>query len=147
MSSHIWNQAFSFEELRSFTVGHTGSIVNVPCPLCGPLCRSPHNRVRKVLRIWNEADDFITYRCARCGEKGGVRDHTAATKGPRQLQQPQNAGPNKDDLRRLKIARYLYRRSLPSPAPRPKLISAYVNPGSIVRRSAFCRQLAITPRR
>jgi hypothetical protein len=114
MSSHTWNQAFSFEELRSFTVGHTGSIVNVPCPLCGPLCRSPHNRVRKVLRIWNEADDFITYRCARCGEKGGVRDHTAATKGPRQLQQPQNARPNKDDLRRLKIARYLYRRSLPS---------------------------------
>jgi hypothetical protein len=44
--------------------------IDVACPLCGPQCKSPVNRKRKVLRIWRYDPDFASYNCARCGEHG-----------------------------------------------------------------------------
>ena len=61
--------ALSFEQLESFVGGHAGH-VDVACPLCGPYCKSPSNRRRKVLRIWCDEPDFLTYSCARCGAQG-----------------------------------------------------------------------------
>ncbi|MBB3540793.1 toprim domain-containing protein [Rhizobium sp. BK399] len=46
------------------------------CPECGPGCKSPANRVRKVLRLWPIADGIIGYHCCRCPveQSGYVRD-------------------------------------------------------------------------
>jgi hypothetical protein len=44
--------------------------IDVACPLCGPQCKSPINRKRKVLRIWRHDPGFASYNCARCGEAG-----------------------------------------------------------------------------
>jgi hypothetical protein len=53
----------SFDRLASLSGGKR--VTDAACPLCGPECRSPTNRVRKVLRIWNEGN-FITFNCERC---------------------------------------------------------------------------------
>jgi hypothetical protein len=50
---------------------------DVACPVCGPNCRSPANRRRKVLRIWRLALAFATFRCARCDLHGWARDKDA----------------------------------------------------------------------
>ena len=52
--------AISFDELRHL-VGGRGQ-VDAACPRCGPGRKSPHNRTRKVLRIWDDGGDFITPR-------------------------------------------------------------------------------------
>ncbi|MCA1444709.1 toprim domain-containing protein [Ensifer sp. IC4062] len=44
------------------------------CPLCGPLCRTPVNRKRKVLRLWRLSDVAISFSCARCEAKGYALD-------------------------------------------------------------------------
>jgi hypothetical protein len=44
--------------------------IDTACPLCGPQCKSPINRRRKVLRIWRHEPGFASYYCARCGEHG-----------------------------------------------------------------------------
>ncbi len=44
-----------------------------PCPNCGPDCRSPLNRKRKTLRVWNDGNGFISWRCARCDATGWKR--------------------------------------------------------------------------
>jgi hypothetical protein len=49
-------------------------VIDVPCLICGPERRSPINRRRKVLRVWRLEPGFATYHCARCGERGHVRD-------------------------------------------------------------------------
>jgi hypothetical protein len=51
-------------------------IFDVPCPLCGPF-RSPRGQKRRVLRVWRVEPSFATYCCARCGERGYVRDRHA----------------------------------------------------------------------
>jgi hypothetical protein len=61
-----------FNTLRSLSSGRP--LVDVACPTCGPRARSLHNRVRKVLRIWDNGSDFITYACARCDESGYSKD-------------------------------------------------------------------------
>ncbi|WEJ11581.1 toprim domain-containing protein [Sinorhizobium prairiense] len=43
------------------------TVADVACPECGPSCRSPANRRRRVLRLWQHGDDSISYRCMRCG--------------------------------------------------------------------------------
>ncbi len=50
---------------------------DVPCPLCGPSKSNASSRRKPVLRIWRNEPAFATYHCARCGEKGYVRDGTA----------------------------------------------------------------------
>jgi hypothetical protein len=44
--------------------------IDLACPICGPGCKSPVNRKRKVLRIWRHETGFATYHCCRCGEDG-----------------------------------------------------------------------------
>jgi hypothetical protein len=44
--------------------------IDVACPFCGPQCKSPLNRKRKVLRVWRHYPSFATFNCARCGEHG-----------------------------------------------------------------------------
>jgi Toprim domain len=65
--------ALTFERLLQSINGKFG-IHDIACPLCGPEKRSPSNRVRRVLRLWYVSPGFIAFVCARCGEKGFVRD-------------------------------------------------------------------------
>jgi hypothetical protein len=58
----------SFQELDDLSRG--AAVADVACPLCGPSRRAAVNRARKVLRIWNSGDDFISYFCSRCEAKG-----------------------------------------------------------------------------
>ena len=44
--------------------------IDLACPSCGPLCKSPANRKRKVLRVWCDDPDFARFNCARCGAHG-----------------------------------------------------------------------------
>lgn len=63
-----------YRELIQLNRGH--HLVDVACPLCGPVCKTPHNRARKVLRTWEE-DGFITYRCARCRATGWAKGESS----------------------------------------------------------------------
>lgn len=69
----------SFESLIDLGGGRFGKS-DVACPWCGPSRHHADNRKRRVLRIWL-TDDWATYNCARCGEKGWVRKNGGA--GPR----------------------------------------------------------------
>lgn len=68
----------TLDELRDLTGGTIG-ITDVACPLCGPQARHQHNRIRKVMRVWDEGEDFVTYCCQRCGESGYARGNGGAT--------------------------------------------------------------------
>jgi len=51
-------------------------VVDVPCPHCSPH-RRPTNRRKRVLRIWRELADVLTYCCIHCGAHGLAHDrHT-----------------------------------------------------------------------
>jgi hypothetical protein len=64
--------ALDFRDAESLLDGR--ALADVACPWCGPECRAPVNRRRKVLRLW-AALGFISFYCIRCGESGYVRDH------------------------------------------------------------------------
>jgi hypothetical protein len=74
-------QALTFGGLLQAINSEFG-VHDVPCPLCGPDRRSPANRVRPVLRVWHVSANFISYTCARCGEKGYVREGTRSRINP-----------------------------------------------------------------
>lgn len=76
----------SLPELRGLTGGRHG-IIDVACPLCGPYARSPSNRKREVLRIWDKGD-IVTFKCARCNAKGWVKDGAAKQHIPVANQSP-----------------------------------------------------------
>lgn len=63
----------TLHEIERLTGGRVG-VFDVACPTCGPQRRSPINRRRKVLRVWQVEPTFATFHCARCGEHGHVRD-------------------------------------------------------------------------
>lgn len=71
-------------EIATLTGGRIGTF-DVPCPLCSPFKRSPRNRRRPVLRVWQVEHGFATFCCARCGEKGYARDQTAPKPDPVKL--------------------------------------------------------------
>jgi hypothetical protein len=60
-------------DVLALAVGRYGKI-DMACPSCGPFCKRPVNRRRKVLRIWRHNQDFATYNCARCGVHGFTRN-------------------------------------------------------------------------
>ncbi|MCF6110830.1 toprim domain-containing protein [Mesorhizobium muleiense] len=64
--------ALSFDLLERLIRGRPGKH-DVACPLCGPDRRSPINRNRPVLRVWATEPGFLSFHCARCGEKGYAR--------------------------------------------------------------------------
>ncbi|MDX0657908.1 hypothetical protein GOD21_12845 [Sinorhizobium medicae] len=55
----------------------TRTQADCPCPVCGPGCRDPRNRRRKVLRLWHMSEDAISFRCVRCEAKGYAVDWQA----------------------------------------------------------------------
>jgi hypothetical protein len=67
--------------VNALTGGKLGTH-DVPCPLCGPLKRKPISQRKQVLRIWHSEPAFASFHCARCGEKGYVRDTTAVSLDP-----------------------------------------------------------------
>jgi hypothetical protein len=62
-----------FETLQELSRG--AERIDVACLLCGPGCKTPSNRTRKVLRIYNKGDGFATFNCQRCGESGYAHEH------------------------------------------------------------------------
>lgn len=91
-------EAFTLDELRDLTSGAIG-ITDVACPLCGPQARHQHNRIRKVMRVWDEGEDFVTYCCQRCGESGYARGNGGAAakkKTPRPAPASAAAKPDED---------------------------------------------------
>lgn len=68
--------SITFDEIDRLT-GFALGMVDTPCPECGPGRTAPANRTRKVLRIWRQEPGFASYKCARCGLSGWVREcHT-----------------------------------------------------------------------
>jgi hypothetical protein len=68
-------------EIDALTGRRLGAF-DVPCPMCGPLRRSARNQRKPVLRIWRTEPGFATFPCARCGERGFVRDRDNPTRAP-----------------------------------------------------------------
>jgi hypothetical protein len=75
----------TFQALLHAIRGRLG-IHDVACPLCGPDRQSPRNRARQVLRVWFVSPGFISFSCARCGEKGYCSDRDALRIDPSQYQ-------------------------------------------------------------
>jgi hypothetical protein len=75
----------TFHDLRAL-VGDRYGRFDVPCPACGPLCRAASNRRRPVLRVWREEAEFISFYCARCGQRGFAKDFESPTPAPRDLE-------------------------------------------------------------
>jgi len=63
--------SLAYDAILAATGGKTGKI-DVACPECGPIAKASSNRVRKVLRVWDDGE-FATYNCARCGIKGWAK--------------------------------------------------------------------------
>jgi Toprim domain-containing protein len=98
-----------FNNLRCLSGGKP--LVDAACPLCGPSRKSPSNRTRKVLRIWDNGGDFITFKCSRCGESGYAKaDNTGrATSCRVEPAKIKPVLPDKSDT-----ARFLWERSEPA---------------------------------
>ena len=90
--------------LHELTGGKRG-VTDAACPTCGPDCRTPSNRTRKVMRIWEE-DGFFTYCCARCSASGWAKDERS---GHSERPRPVKTEPVKDNS---ELARLLWDRSL-----------------------------------
>jgi hypothetical protein len=73
--------SLSFDRARDLTGGKFGA-VDAPCPICGPQRRSVANQRRKTLRLWCTDPSFISYHCARCGERGWANDSDARSLAP-----------------------------------------------------------------
>jgi Toprim domain-containing protein len=111
------NISLSFDELRDLSRDNGCGVTDAPCPLCGPGRRSPVNQRRKTLRLWCEDPNFISYHCARCGERGwasssnAVRSSIPASNIPAIKAEIDRR--NFDEAReRLKVAMSLWRRRL-----------------------------------
>jgi hypothetical protein len=70
-----------FETLVNLSRG--AAVADAACPLCGPARKHASNRTRKVMRIWNEGDDFITYHCERCAASGHAKAKGSQQSAPR----------------------------------------------------------------
>ena len=103
--------ALSYQELVDLCAGKWGK-VDVACPFCGPACKAPINRKRKVLRIWRE-DRFASYNCARCNEKGGAGDGSRQNVVQVKPRIPKPETPDHDAARRLATAKWIWEECVP----------------------------------
>jgi hypothetical protein len=104
------DSAISFDELRALSGGRPQ--VDAACPLCGPSRKTGAGRVRKVLRIWDDGDDFITFRCARCEEQGFAKDDARPRSESRPRPRPAPKAEPVED--KSATARFLWDRSQPA---------------------------------
>lgn len=104
------DDSISFEVLDA--LASTKSITDAACPLCGPDCKSGINQRRKVLRIWRDEADFITYKCARCEASGYARREArpSASAAPRPKRETPPAEPPRD---KSDLARFLWDKAQP----------------------------------
>jgi hypothetical protein len=61
----------SFEEIDALSHGRLD--VKTTCPLCSANRSTAEKRKRKVFRIWRKDENFLTFYCIHCGEKGWLR--------------------------------------------------------------------------
>ena len=106
----------AFEALAALTHGRLGRL-DVPCPHCSSWPhRSARGARRRVLRVWQEDEDFAGYHCARCGLRGFARRPGAGTDRHRpaelKAQAAASAQAHADGQRRK--ARWIWRAALPA---------------------------------
>lgn len=85
-------------------------MIDTACPWCGPHRQAPSNQRRKVLRLW-AAPGFISFHCARCGERGYVRDGERHRVNPKVLARHHAATAERERIeseRRRNMARWLW---------------------------------------
>jgi hypothetical protein len=116
--------SIDFQTLQDLSGGK--SVADAACPMCGPYCKTPSNRTRKVLRIYNKDEGFSTFKCQRCGKSGYAHasNRSASSKSVYDeavdiisvFQQKPAATPDKQetDQDRIKMIRSLWRRSVPA---------------------------------
>jgi Toprim domain len=105
----------SFEHITRETGGRLG-IHDIPCPCCGPSCRTPANRRRKVMRVWHLEPGFASYYCKRCGGEGYVRDSGAPRPDPAALSRFKAEAAERERIssaEKLEKARWLWSQRLP----------------------------------
>src|SRR5215468_6558353 len=71
--------SLTFEELDRFLDGR--ATYRVACPACGPSRRTAKKAKRRVLKLWHNKPDLISYACAHCGV-GGYAIREGLTKRP-----------------------------------------------------------------
>jgi Toprim domain len=110
-----------FQTLQDLSKG--AAKADVACPLCASGCKTPSNRHRKVLRIWNHDDGFATFKCQRCAESGYAHDGNRSSKKTDPIDEivaafkPNVVVPFKQsepDTSKTDMARVLWRRSMPA---------------------------------
>jgi hypothetical protein len=105
----------ALDHIDGLTGGRIGQF-DLPCPLCGPQCRSPGNQRRKVLRIWRIDPSFAGFHCARCGEKGHAHDVRAPSPDPVKLVKARAEVAERERIvkgERLGMAQWLWSRRKP----------------------------------
>jgi hypothetical protein len=104
--------ALGFDELAALAGDKPRA--DVPCPLCSP---ASHHPKKRVLRIWHEAQGFIRFNCARCGERGHASSGEAA-RIDRALamrrRRESEARTADDEAARRRKAQWLWRQSMPA---------------------------------
>jgi hypothetical protein len=101
---------FDLSAIDTLTGGKLG-VHDAPCPLCGPLKSNPSGRRKRVLRIWRNEPAFATYHCARCGEKGYVRDGTVRVADSAAIERARAEAAQREGIReakQLSTARWLW---------------------------------------
>jgi hypothetical protein len=86
------------------------------CPFCGPTKRKPASRRKPVLRIWRLEPAFATFHCARCGERGFVRDGSTTRPDPAAIEHARAEAAERERItaaERLSKARWLWSRRKP----------------------------------
>jgi hypothetical protein len=103
------------ETIDRLTGGGLG-VFDVQCPVCGPARRKPLNRRKPVLRVWRLDAGFATFHCARCGERGFVRDGLAVRPDPAAIERTRREAAEREFIAaasRLTKARWLWSKRRP----------------------------------
>jgi predicted RNA-binding Zn-ribbon protein involved in translation (DUF1610 family) len=103
----------SFQRLADGLIGTR----DFPCPMCGPTRRKPASQRKPVLRIWASQSGLAGFYCARCGERGYVRNGLVTSRlDPTTLDRLKAEAAQRDRIAtadRLQTARWLWRQRQP----------------------------------
>ena len=104
--------ALDLGTIERLTGGRLG-VYDALCPFCGPARQKPISRRKPVLRIWRLDPSFATFHCARCGERGHVRNGSAAWLDPAAVDRARREAVESEyasAASRLRTARWLWAR-------------------------------------